>query len=115
MKENWQMNVILLLVALGVGYMLGRTSLLPGAEAQMGSETGRIAVVMGEAREDEAPLCVIDTLEQTIMVYKYDYSGRDLDFETVRTYRFDKQLQSYNLGDGPSPTEVRRQLERMNR
>ena len=97
MKERWQSTVALVLVALVAGYVLGRGFMVPRAQAQEGSAAGHMAVVMGVpqgvADTGFVSFIVVDSLEQTVLVYEYRHSQRDkLMLSAARSYRYDKLL-----------------------
>ena len=111
MSKNWQSSAILVLVALGVGYMLGRGAMMPGAHAQGESRAGNVALVIGPERNGEAPIVLVDALESSLMVYEYDYRDRGLTFRSARTFRYDRQLIEFN-NDDPSVQTVRTQIQK---
>jgi len=110
MKDKWQ-TLALMLAALLLGGILGRQGLFPGAEAQGESAAGRVAVVVGPERNGYAPIVLVDSLEQSIMVYEYSYAGRRIELESARTYRFDKQLMEFKTGE-PSVRQVQDMVQR---
>ena len=111
MKRNWQNGAILVLVALGVGYMLGRGVMMPGAHAQGESRAGNVALVMGPERNGEAPVIVVDALESSLLIYEYDYRDGALNLQSARTFRYDRQLIEFN-NDDPSVQAVRTQIQK---
>ena len=108
MKNKWQ-AVALALMALVLGYVLGHNGLFPGAQAQSESAAGRVAVVMGSERNGYVPIVLVDTLEQTLMIYEYSYAGRRMELKSARTYRFDKQLMEFRVGE-PSVRQIQDML-----
>lgn len=114
MKEKWQSTAVLLLAVLVVGYILGRSGVLPGASAQSAGAGDRIAVVMGsEFVDDRVPFVVVDPLEETIMLYEWDVQARSMYMRAIRSYRYDKMVNVFgNANTSPSPREVQRQLQR---
>jgi hypothetical protein len=109
MKERWQTAVLVVAVML-LGCILGQ-SFLPRAQAQVEAGAGRVAVVMGQERQGYAPIVLVDSLEQTVVVYEYSYGARRLKLESARTYRFDKQLPEFKVGE-PSVRQVQDMLQR---
>jgi hypothetical protein len=105
MKDKWRIAALLLL-ALIVGYVLGNSSIFPRAYAQSEGATGRVILAVGSPVNTLAPVVLVDTVEQTLMVYEYDYRARTLWLKTARTYRFDKQLAEF-AGVGPTVEQVR--------
>ena len=105
MNKNWQ-SAVLLLAALALGFVLARDGILPGAQAQGDGAAGHVICVMGLERSSHAPVVLVDTLEQSILVYDYSYASRNLKLESARTYRFDKMLIEFE-NSGPSIGDVR--------
>jgi hypothetical protein len=112
MKGRWQTFVIVAMAAMMVGYMIGRGQIFPEARAQTSSTGMRVAVGVGQPVRDELPVIVVDPLEQTVLVYEYTIDNRHMSLEAARTYRYDKLLQQYQNGNGPSVWDVRRELSR---
>ena len=110
MKEKWQ-TAVLLLAAVLLGCILGQSGIFPRAQAQVEAGAGRVAVVMGSERQGYAPIVLVDTLEQTVVVYEYSYGARRLALESARSYRFDKQLTDFKTGE-PSLRQVQDMLQR---
>jgi len=111
MNETWK-TIALAVLALLLGCLLGQSGIFPRARAQGESAAGRVAVVVGPERNGYAPVVLVDSLEQSIMVYEYSYPGRRLELESVRTYRFDKQLPEFKVGE-PSVRQVQQMLQRL--
>jgi len=115
MKERWQSAAFLVLLALVLGYILGQSSFFSPAHAQgEGTTAGRVICVVGQVANNRAPIFLVDTLEQTIMVYDYFYVSRNMYLKVARTYRYDKQLLDFAGagGQGPTVQEVSRLVER---
>ena len=116
MRERWQATMVLALLAVMLGYVLGHGSIFPGAHAQGEGGAGNIICIVGGAggtRNNNAPIVLIDTLDQTLVVYDYNYTSRNMYLKAARTYKYDKQLAEFNGSGskGPSVTDVRRMLE----
>jgi len=110
MKEKWQ-TAVLLLAAVLLGCILGQSGIFPRAQAQVEAGAGRVAVVMGSERQGYAPIVLVDTLEQTVVVYEYGYGARSLALESARSYRFDKQLPDWHTRP-PTIVDVQGLLQR---
>ena len=115
MKERWQSAAFLALLALMLGYILGQSSFFAPAQAQgEGMAAGRVICVVGQVTNNRAPIFLVDTLEQTLLVYEYNYIARNMYLKAARTYRYDKQLVDFSTsgGLGPSVPEVSGIVER---
>jgi hypothetical protein len=112
MRRNWQGTAAVVLLALIFGFLLGRSTLLPRAEAQGEAQAGRTAAIFGTPvptnQTAYAPLFVVDSLQQSIMVYEYSYRARTLELKAARSYRFDKEVAQFNTS--PSLEEIQRGL-----
>ncbi len=77
-----------------------------------GTSAGSATVVLGEAVRGVFPLILVDTDDDSLMIYELDASRTRwrLTLQSARTYRYDKQLREYNIED-PSVRDVRRRLE----
>ncbi len=108
-RGSWKTaGIVLLAVALGVA--LGGGGLLDRAEAQTQGEAGGVIAVMGEQLRGDAPLVLVDTREESIMVYDYSYSRNTIELTSARSYRWDKRLEDWETR-GPSVDEVRTRVE----
>ena len=110
MKQNWQAIALGALAALVAGYLIGQAGFVPKANAQMAGESGRAICLIGPIRGGYAPIVLVDSLEQSVIVYEYNYDSRRLELKSVRTYQFDKLLGEFR-NEGIPIAEVRRLLE----
>ena len=97
MKDKWRFAI--LVVVLVLGYLLGRGTLLPSAQAQAAGQAGNIICVIGNpSTSGYAPIVVVDTLEQTLLVYEYGTgtSGGKLGLKAARSMRYDRLLMELN-------------------
>jgi hypothetical protein len=103
----------LVVCALLVGYAAAGALGGRPAHAQADGQSRGVIAVMGEVRDRgaQAPIIICDTVEQTMMVYLYDYRNEDLEFVSARSFRFDKLLQEFN-NDGRSVEDVEREVTR---
>lgn len=62
--------------------------------------------IVGERQGNRQPLYLVDTDEQTIMVYEY-FQGGGLGFVAARNYRFDKKIQEHGRPFGLSIEEAK--------
>jgi len=87
----------------------------PYAFAQSeGVSANYVIALLGPKTEDQAQLFVIDTKAQTILVYEYIVSRRDLVLRVARSYKNDRDVEDrnfYNLSSpyvGPSVNDVQK-------
>lgn len=110
MKQKWQTALLLLLVALILGYLVGRSGTVPSAEAQSaGARAGKIICLIGEGRGNVFPIALVDTLEETLVIYEFNVQTNRLELQAARNFRFDKQIPSYHNA-GISIEDVRQRL-----
>ena len=103
-------------VCLATVMSVGRWTPTQPAYAQgMVGAAGAATVVMGEITGGEMPIIVLDSVDNSLMLYKVDMSRREwtLELQNARTYRYDKQL--HNLRSEPSVEDIIRRLERQER
>ncbi len=97
-------------VGLLIGCIAGQTvGLLSTAHAQSEGSAGRLIAIMASTDKQYTPIVLVDTLEQTLMVYTYNRNARTLALEAARTYRFDKQLGEFH-NQGITVEEVERYI-----
>ncbi len=114
MKQRWRSIALIVIVALGAGYLIGQAGYPPEARAQASSSAGSVAVVMGSnAVDNRVPLAVVDPVERTIMVYEWDFRDRAMYFRAARDYTYDRLLKVYGNASkrSPSPSAVQRRLK----
>jgi hypothetical protein len=112
MKTMWPTLVLVALVALLAGAFLGRRGVLRPAGAQSEGVIGRVMLLVGPPIDRFAPIVLVDTMEQSVVVYEYEYDGRLLRLQCARTYRYDKQLGQYGIAP-PTVDQVRALVEQM--
>lgn len=103
-------NAIITLCAVAaavVGYVAGRPS-LPPVEAQgMVSQAGNAICVVGTERNARIPIFLVDTREQNLSVYRYDFNANSLEFSAGRSYQWDKKLETFGDIKGARPKTIR--------
>lgn len=67
--------------------------------------------VVGERQGNRQPFYLVDTAEETIMVYEY-FQGGGLGFVAARHYSYDKKLQEYGKPYGLSIEEIKSALSK---
>ena len=119
-RQPWLITVLVAAVA-----VLGTLLIVGGyggpsrsAFGQQSAVAGYIIGLTGTDRNGRLPIILIDTKEQTIVAYEYNYSKHRLILSSVRPYRFDRQLEEYYLGtstsgNGMSVKQVQQRLRKM--
>ncbi|MCF6157232.1 MAG: hypothetical protein E3K32_01365 [wastewater metagenome] len=77
--------------------------------AQGDGSARRVFGVVGVPIVNRQPFYLVDTEEQTIMVYEY-FPGGGLGLAAVRSYKYDKGLQQYGKLYGLSVEDVKKTL-----
>jgi hypothetical protein len=108
--HRWTVSC-LILAGIALGAVLSGRLSLPQADAQGAGRAGEVVVVVGTEVSRELPIILVDSSEQTLLVYQYDYSGEDLELMSARTFRFDRLLTQFN-NDGVTVDDVRREIRR---
>jgi len=65
--------------------------------------------VVGERQGNRQPFYLVDTEEQTIMIYEY-FQGGGFGLVAARNYKYDKKLQEYGRTYGLSIEDVKAEL-----
>lgn len=78
--------------------------------AQGDGAAGNIFGLIGQRQGNREPLYLIDTQEQVIMVYEYAPQGEGLGLASTRSYKYDKQLESFGRSHGPKIENVMEML-----
>ncbi|NOZ23073.1 MAG: hypothetical protein GXP25_18525 [Planctomycetes bacterium] len=99
---------LVLLMALGflVTIQIALTVLEETANAQIFGSDRYMIVVNGTWIDNEEPVFVINTREETICVYEYNSEEDKMKLVAVRLYKWDRMLQEYN-NDAPSVATIR--------
>ncbi len=108
MGNEWKVALIVL-AALLVGAVLAGGGRAGGALAQSEGSAGNLICVMGSPFSNEAPIVLVDVLEQTLLVYRYRYSNSKIELRSVRSFRHDRGLRDWNT-DGVTVNEVAEHL-----
>ncbi len=116
MKDKFLYAALGFFACLAAVMSLGRWTPVQPAQAQgMIGAAGPATVVMGELTGGEIPIVVLDSVDNSLMLYKADVSRREwtLELMSARTYRYDKQV--HNLRSEPPIEDIIRRLERQER
>ncbi len=77
--------------------------------AQGDGSARHIFGVVGERQGNRQPFYLVDTNEQTIMIYEY-FQGGGLGLAAARSYQYDKHLQQHGRPYGLSVEDVKAEL-----
>jgi hypothetical protein len=99
------------LVSMAVGFLLAGGGVLPKASGQGEGMTSGVICVVGEQYTGYAPIVVVDVPDQSVLVYEYSYSARQIRLTSARTFRFDKLLTDFQTA-APTVEEVRKRVTR---
>jgi hypothetical protein len=112
LKSSWM--TVLLAVAVGVlGTLLvvKQGDVTPTAFAQVspGVVSGNAVAMLGERNNDMVPLFLVDTKQQTVLVYEFSVSRRRLYLRVARSFAADRELMDNSWGnqnEGPTVKDV---------
>jgi acyl-homoserine lactone acylase PvdQ len=105
--------VVLLMIAAGLFVQVGRSQNAVSDQAQPSQTAPTMLAVTGAVGRDTHGIYLIDTVNQTLCVYEYRPSQKDLRLLAARELTHDVQLSSYNTS--PSPQEIRLLVEMADR
>ena len=109
MHKIYRTNTILLIVISVLLAILIFKNSANYVIAQGDGNARHVFGLVGERQGNRQPLYLIDTEEQTIMVYEY-FQGGGLGFVAARTYKYDKKLQEHGRPYGLSIEDVKAEL-----
>ena len=98
--QHWLITLLVAAVAVESTLLIVGGAGAPARHAygQATAVAGYIIGLTGSEKNGRLPLIMIDTKEQTIVAYEYNYSRHRLILASVRPYRYDRQLDEYYLG-----------------
>jgi len=104
----WLMVVIAGLLGVIVGMMINGREVV----AQGDGAAAHIVGLVGNVTGSEQPIYVIDTREQTLMVYEYGLGRSGLHLVATRSMEYDKLLPEFDIrttsGRSPAVEDVRK-------
>src|SRR5574340_364119 len=112
MRKIFNTNTLLLIVIALLLMMLAFKNMTNYVIAQGDGSARHVFGVVGEQLGNRQPFYLVDTEEQTIMVYEY-FQGGGLGFVAARNYKYDKKLQQYGKPYGASIEDVKAELLKM--
>ena len=111
MHKIYKTHTLLLVIIALLLIMLVFKNTANYAIAQGDGNARHIFGVVGEKQGNRQPFYLVDTEEQTIMVYEY-FQGGGLGFVAARNYQFDKKLQEHGKSYGLSIENVKTELSK---
>ena len=109
MQKIYKTHTLLLVIIALLLIMLVFKNTANYAIAQGDGNARHIFGVVGEKQGNRQPFYLVDTEEQTIMVYEY-FQGGGLGLMAARNYQFDKKLQEHGRAYGLSIENVKAEL-----
>ena len=102
--KDWK-TIAIAVLSMVVGFLIASGG-FPQAQAQSEGRTPGVICVVGQERNGDAPIVIVDVPDQSVMVYEYSYSNNRIELTAARTFQFDKLLTDFNT-EGYSVDEVR--------
>ncbi|MEK6559940.1 MAG: hypothetical protein AABZ43_07325 [Planctomycetota bacterium] len=109
-KINSTNTILLIIIALLVMLLIFKNT-TNYVVAQGDGNAGHVFGVVGERLSNREPFYLIDTNEETIMVYEY-FQGGGLGFVAARSYKYDKKLQEHGMPYGMSIEDVKAEIRK---
>lgn len=107
-KINSTNTILLIIIALLIVLLVFKNT-TNYVVAQGDGNAGHIFGVVGERLSNREPFYLIDTNEETIMVYEY-FQGGGLGLVAARNYKYDKKLQEHGRTYGLSIDDVKAEI-----
>lgn len=113
-ERRWLLPAFIVVVVLCLFFAANRLGSPANAQAdlQTGRE-GQILVIPVQLERDSYGLVMVDTVAQTMWVYKLNSRGpahKRLELLAARSWQYDRLLQQYNTAE-PKPQQVKKLLE----
>ena len=83
---------------------------IQNVNAQADGSARYVFGLIGSRQGNREPLYLIDTREQVIMVYENSVQGEGLGLITVRSYKYDKQLEAFGKSFGTDVGKIKERL-----
>lgn len=109
MHKKYNLNTILLIVIALLLTALIIKNTTNHVIAQGDGSARHVFGVVGERLGNRQPFYLVDTSEQTIIIYEY-FQGGGLGLAAVRSYKYDKSLPQYGKLYGLSIEDVKAEL-----
>lgn len=109
MYKKYSINTILLIVIALLLTILVLRNTTDHVIAQGDGSARHVFGVVGERVGNRQPFYLVDTNEQTIMIYEY-FQGGGLGLAAARSYKYDKHLQQHGRLYGLSVEDVKAEI-----
>ncbi len=107
MKKNINMQTVLIGIVIILLAILILKEPTQYVNAQGDGFAKHVFGLIGDRQGNREPLYLIDTQEQTILVYEYATQGEGLGLVSARSYKHDKQLEKFGRAYGPSIKKIK--------
>ena len=118
-KAHWTITALVALVAVLLT-LLATQAVRSGGPAYAQSEgvsANYVIGILGQEKNDRVPLVILDTKAQTVLVYEYVLSRRNLYLRVARSFAAERELVDENFGqtniyEGPTVREVQEMIRK---
>lgn len=99
---------LMMLVAALLGVLIGMVMNGREVVAQGDGSAAHVVALAGGLKPNSSiqTIYIVDTREQTLLVYEYTIGRGSLDLVGARTFEYDKMLQEFDLRKGGQPPKV---------
>ena len=115
-QRRWLLPALIVLAVLSLFFIGSKLGLRANAQTQpQAAANDRILVISVQFGRDSYGIAMVDTLGQTMWVYKLNSRGpahNRLELLAARSWRYDRLLQQYNTAR-PKPEDVKMLLENL--
>ncbi|MEP9412079.1 MAG: hypothetical protein HRF42_11920 [Candidatus Brocadia sp.] len=112
MRKIYSVNTLLLVIIAFLSMILVFKDTTNHVVAQGDGNARHVFGVVGEKQGNRQPFYLVDTEEQTIMIYEY-FQGGGFGLVAARNYKYDKKLQEYGKIYGLSLADVKTELSKI--
>lgn len=111
MRKIYNVNTLLLIIIVLLFMILVFKDTTNHVVAQGNGDARYIFGVVGEKQGNRQPFYLVDTEEQTIMIYEY-FQGGGFGLVAARNYKYDRKLQEYGKTYGLCLADVKAELSK---
>ncbi len=115
MANKYRLNTILLavVIALLVLMLFKNSPNYVIATGDGGAGARHVFGVVGNQQANRESFYLVDTRQETIMVYEYGVQGEGLGLITTRSYKYDKLLEEYGrMRFGPGVDKIKEEMKK---
>ncbi len=116
MLKKYGLNTILLgvIIALLVLVLIKTSPDYVVAQGGGGAAARHVFAVVGNRANNREPFYLVDTRQETIMVYEYGVQGDGLGLVSARSYKYDKLLEQYGRSNfGPKVDKIKKEIRKV--